>query len=96
MKKEERRLKTLPNERGQSGSTLSALSHRVLIVLIAATAVMFGLFYTIGFTVPYEEDVKFNAPMLTDALLIFVYTLLAVAALLVLFGITGLIRRLKR
>lgn len=79
----------------QDGSEASRVSHIVLTVLIAATAVMFGAFYTVGYTLPYAADTKFNAPLLTDALLVFVYVMLGMAALLTLFGVTGLVRKLR-
>lgn len=55
------------------------LSGRVLLVLIVLSAVVFGLFFTVGYDIPFEEDANFNAPLFTDALLVFMYVMLAVA-----------------
>ena len=49
------------------------------IGLVAVSAVVFALFWLIGYDMPYEEDADFNAPLLTDALLGYVYLLTAVA-----------------
>lgn len=64
-------------------SWAAKLSHSVLIVIIILTLVVFGMYYT-------------NPESLTDALLIFVYALIVVAALLVALSITGLARRLRK
>ena len=55
------------------------IAGRVLIALVAATAVLFIAFFLIGFDTPFADDSNFNAPILTDALLIFVYLLTAAA-----------------
>jgi len=47
-----------------------------LIVLIALSVVVFGVFYIVGFNLPFEDDVNFNAPLFTDLLLYFMYLLL--------------------
>ena len=54
-----KRLKWMP-ERG---------SQRVLFAIIAVTAVVFALFYLIGFNHPFPDDPDFNEPRLTDVLL---------------------------
>lgn len=55
------------------------LSGRVLMVIIALSAAVFAAFYLVGYDMPFEEDASFNAPLLTDVLLVFTYLLLAVA-----------------
>ena len=54
-----KRLKWMP-ERG---------SQRVLFAIIAVTAVVFALFYLVGFNHPFPDDPDFNEPRLTDVLL---------------------------
>lgn len=55
------------------------LAGRVLALLIAMTALMFGAFFVVGYDMPYAEDPGFNAPLLTDTLLGYTYVLCAVA-----------------
>ena len=40
----------------------------IIIGLIAISAVIFLAFWMVGYDMPYEEDVDFNAPLLTDML----------------------------
>lgn len=55
------------------------LAGTVLMAIIAVTAVLFAAFYLVGFDTPFADDANFNAPVLTDVLLIFVWLLLAIA-----------------
>lgn len=48
----------------------------VLLLLLAVAAVMFGLFWLVGYDLPFDEDPAFKAPLLTDALIWFVYLLI--------------------
>ena len=56
------------------------------IGLVAVSAVVFALFWLVGYDMPYEEDADFNAPLLTDALLGYVYLLTAVAVGVAVFS----------
>ena len=47
----------------------------IIIGLIAISAVVFIAFWCEGYDMPYEEDVDFNAPLLTDMLLGYIYLL---------------------
>ena len=47
----------------------------IIIGLIALSAVIFLAFWLVGYDMPYEEDVDFNAPLLTDMLLGYIYLL---------------------
>ena len=58
------------------------LSTSVLYVLVALVVIVFGAFFLIGYDVPYEDDPSFNAPLLTDAVLVFMYVLVSGAVLL--------------
>ena len=51
------------------------ISTRVLYVLLAVIVLLFGAFFLIGYDIPYDEDPTFNAPMFTDAVLVFIYML---------------------
>lgn len=46
------------------------LPSRVLYILIGVIALVFVLFWLIGFDRPYIDDPNFNEPMLTDVLMI--------------------------
>lgn len=55
------------------------VSGRVLAVLVTVSVLLFGAFYLVGFDFPYDEDPRFTAPLLTDAVMWFSYVLLFVA-----------------
>ena len=52
------------------------ISSRVLMVLVGIIAIAFGAFYLIGYDNPYEENPAFNAPKLTNIILIITYLLI--------------------
>ena len=52
------------------------ISQRVLYVLIGIAALVFVLFFSVGFYAPFAENPAFNAPLLTDALIVFMWILL--------------------
>ena len=58
------------------------VSTRVLYVLVALAVVVFGAFFLIGYDQPYEDDPQFNAPVLTDVVLVFIYVLVVAALVL--------------
>ena len=45
------------------------------IGLVAISTVIFLAFWMVGYDMPYEEDADFNAPLLTDMLLGYIYLL---------------------
>ena len=51
----------------------------IIIGLIAISAVVFIAFWCVGYDMPYEEDADFNAPLLTDMLLGYIYLMVVVA-----------------
>ena len=59
-------LKTWPTEK---------ISIRVLYLLVAVVAVVFIAFALIGFSRPYDDNPEFNAPLLTDVVLVLMYLL---------------------
>jgi len=70
------------------------VSKRVLIVLIALSALVFGAFYLVGYDVPFDDNANFNAPIFTDILLYFIYALLvATVAVCAVAVVRGLKRR---
>ena len=56
------------------------------IGLVAISAVVFALFWLVGYDMPYEEDADFNAPLLTDVLIGYVYILTAAAVGVAIFS----------
>jgi len=69
------------------------VSKRVLIVLIALSALVFGAFYLVGYDVPFDDNANFNAPIFTDILLYFIYALLVAT---VVVCAVAVVRGLKR
>ncbi len=53
------------------------ISTRVLYVLLAVIVLLFGAFFLVGYDTPFEDDPTFNAPLFTDAVLVFIYILTA-------------------
>ena len=70
-----------------SGLTAEQVSTRVLVVLVVLAVVVFGAFFLIGYDVPFEDNPEFNAPRLTDLVLVFIYVLVLLAAILAVTAI---------
>lgn len=64
------------------------ISKRILFVVVALIAVVFGAFFLIGYDIPYEDDPSFNAPLLTDLVLVFIYVLVTVTLVLAVASVT--------
>lgn len=60
---------------------------RVQVVLVTLSVLLFGMFYVVGFDMPYDADPRFTAPLLTDVVLWFSYVLMAVAVVLTLVSV---------
>lgn len=71
----------------------SRLSHAVLVVFVAITVVVFGAFWLVGFNMPFMDDPQFNAPLLTDLVIVFVYIMLFLAVVAVALSMSGWVRR---
>ena len=70
-----------------SGLTAEQVSTRVLVVLVVLAVVVFNAFFLIGYDVPFEDNPEFNAPRLTDLVLVFIYVLVLLAAILAVTAI---------
>ena len=57
------------------------ISQRILYVLIGVIALVFVLFFSVGFYTPFAGDPSFNAPLFTGVLLIFMWILFGLAVL---------------
>ena len=71
------------------------LSHAVLYGLLGLSAVVFGLFYLIGYDRPFEENPQFTAPLLTNILLVFIALVFVLALALGIWTLAVSIRRRK-
>lgn len=58
------------------------VARRVFLLLIVTVAVVFAAFYLVGYSMPYEDNASYNAPLLTDVLIWLVYILIGMAAVL--------------
>ena len=74
----------------------SRLSHTVLIVLVALSVVVFVAFWLVGFDMPFFGNPRFNAPLLTDLLIGFVYFMLLLAIATVAISMSGWARRMMK
>lgn len=63
------------------------ISQRVLYVLIGIAALVFVLFFSVGFYAPFAENPAFNAPLLTDALIVLMWILLGLTVLVMLLSV---------
>lgn len=59
------------------------ISHWILVGEVSLIAIIFALFYLVGFNMPSIEEPDFNAPLLTDVLIVFMELMLAAAILTV-------------
>ena len=69
------------------------LSHAVLVVLVVITVSVFAAFWLVGFNMPFMDDPRFNAPLLTDVVIAFVYLMLLLAIMAVVLNMSGWVRR---
>ena len=63
------------------------LSARILMVLVGIIAVVFCAFFLIGYDNPYEENPAFNAPRLTNFIIILTYLLIIGTLALTIFSL---------
>lgn len=63
------------------------ISSRILYSLITLTAIIFGGFYTIGYDIPFEDNPLFCAPMLTDTVIAFVFSLILITISATVFSV---------
>ncbi len=69
------------------------ISQRVFYVIVALSAIIFLAFYLIGFDAPFTADSSFNAPLLTDVLLGFMWFLFAVTLIVSVVAVVRGVRR---
>ncbi|MGM9705376.1 MAG: hypothetical protein ACI3YB_05235 [Prevotella sp.] len=69
------------------------ISRIVLYAIVGAIAVVFGLFYTVGYDSPYYENPDFNAPELSGMLIWFVLIFIVLAFVLTIVTVCVVYRR---
>lgn len=53
------------------------ITGRLLYGLVGVAAVVFLLFYLVGYNMPYMFDPEYNAPLFTDVVIVFMYLMVA-------------------
>ena len=66
----------------QKTKSAEKISQQVFYVMIGLAVLVFGLFFLVGYDLPFEENPDFNAPLFTDVLILLMW--------LFLIGGTGL------
>lgn len=69
------------------------ISQYILYALIALTALLFVLFWAVGYDRPFEDDPNFVEPLFTNALLVFMFLLLVAAVAVAAWAVS---RSLKK
>lgn len=69
------------------GWSAEKLSQRVFYALIGLSVLIFGLFFLVGYDMPFEENPDFNAPLFTDVLLLLMMFLQVLALVLAVFSL---------
>ena len=69
------------------------ISQTVLYIIVGIAVVVFALFFLVGYNMPSVEEPSFNAPLLTDALLILMIALLVVAAIIGFLAVIAGLRK---
>ena len=62
------------------------LSQRLLYILVGVSAVVFALFYLVGYDLPFDENPDFNAPLFTDVLIVLMVLVLLLALCMIGFS----------
>lgn len=75
------------------GCSAEKISSRVLYVLTGLVAVVFALFYLVGFYMPYLPDPSFNAPVFTDGVIFLMAVFLLVAVGVAVAAIAKTVRK---
>ena len=60
----------------QSNKSAEQISQKFFRLMIGLAVLVFGLFYLIGYDLPFDENPDFNAPLFTDVLIILMWLFL--------------------
>ena len=72
------------------------MSQSVLYILTALIAIVFALFYLVGYKHPFEENPDFNAPLFTGTLIVFQAVLVIIAIVVTVAAALRCLRRSNR
>ena len=53
----------------QKTKSAEKISQQVFYIMIGLAVLVFGLFFLVGYDLPFEENPDFNAPLFTDVLI---------------------------
>lgn len=67
--------------------TTEKISQRVFYLIIGLAVVIFGLFFLIGYDMPFDENPDFNAPLFTDVLIFLMWFLLVLTVVLAIVAV---------
>ena len=57
-----------------------------MYILVGVSAVVFALFYLVGYDLPFDENPDFNAPLFTDVLIVLMVLVLLLALCMIGFS----------
>ena len=60
----------------QSNKSSENISQRIFYLLIGLAVLVFGLFFLVGYDMPFVENPDFNAPLFTDVLIVLMWLFL--------------------
>ena len=69
------------------------ISQRVFYCLLGLAALVFALFFLVGYDMPFEENPDFNAPLFTNVLLFLMWALFVLAFCLAVYSIVNSYRK---
>lgn len=55
------------------------ISMRIFYAMVCVAVLIFGLFFLVGYNMPFLSEPEYNAPLFTDAVMWFVYLMLVAA-----------------
>ena len=69
------------------------ISQRVFYCLLGLAALVFALFFLVGYDMPFEENPDFNAPLFSNVLLFLMWALFVLAFCLAVYSIVNSYRK---
>lgn len=63
------------------------ISVRIFYVLTALAVIIFGLFFLVGYNMPFLAEPEYNAPLFTDVVLWFLYLMVVLAAAVTIIAV---------
>ncbi len=63
-------------------SSAEKISQQIFYIMIGLAVIVFGLFFLVGYDMPFDENPDFNAPLFTDVLIVLMWLFLVGAVVL--------------